>query len=235
MLTLSNLQQWFLTTPLGASVLKTEEIFYHNNLRNIFGYYSLQVALPQINFLQGNKISSQYGIDRDVHCDTRFLPFATDSIDLIVCPHTLEFTANYHYFLQECYRVLIPKGKIIISNFNQKSLFGLFGKSNDFLKHINYVSLNTLSQQLTTLNFQICGGKFFGYYPPLNNKNHLKQLAFLDKIGDRWLPTFANSYGIIASKEIITPTFIKPKLRVTPKGEFAPSLGIAGNRLDLYK
>lgn len=228
MLGLNNLQQWLLESPLGRHVLATEEVFYHNNVQNIFGYYAVQIGMPQINFLSRNKIPSRFYIDSDIKCDIRFLPFASSSIDLIICPHTLELTENYHHFLQECYRILIPRGKIIISNFNHKSLFGLFGKYNPVLKQTNYISVSKLQQQLNTLNFNICGGRFFDYRPPINNSKYLSHCAFLDKIGDRWFPTFANSYAIIASKELVTPTIIGSKTKLGPKPVFAPNLGLAG-------
>lgn len=228
MLNLDDLQQWLLNTPLGRNILATEEVFYHNSVQNIFGYYSLQIGLPQINFLSENKISSKYILYNDIKCDLRFLPFDTNSIDLIICPHTLELTDDYHLFLQECYRVLMPKGKIIISNFNTKSLFSLFGKNNELLKRMNHISVNKLQQQLSTLNFNICGGKFFNYLPPFNNDSYLSHFEFFNKIGDRWFPTFANCYALVASKELVTPTIVGAKRKFSPQPVFAPSLGIAG-------
>lgn len=227
MLKLNNLQQWLLETPLGNQVLAAEEVFYHNNVKNIFGYYAIQIGMPQINFLSGNKISSYFIIDYNIKCDIKSLPFSSNSIDLIVCPHTLELTDNYQYFLQECYRVLIPKGKIIISSFNHKSLFGLFGRYNPLLKQINHVRINTIHQQLNSLNFHICGGKFFNYLPPINNNKFLSHLTFLDKIGNRWFPTLANCYAIIASKELVTPTIIGAKHKFNHNAVFEPNLGLA--------
>lgn len=227
MLKFDDLQQWLLGTPFGRKVLSHEVELYHNSVRNIFGYYSLQIGMPEINFLAGNKILSKFIIHHDISCDIRFMPFASNSIDLIVCPHTLEITTHYHHFLQECYRVLIPNGKIIITGFNPKSLLATFGKS-AILKQINYINIGTLQQQLNTLNFQICSGKFFNYLPPLNNDSHLSNFAFLDKIGDRWFPTFANCYIIIAAKELITPTNIQPKYPFAFGGNtLAPNLELS--------
>lgn len=226
---LNELQQWLLNTSFGRNILSTEEAFYHNNVQNIFGYYALQIGLTKIDFLSKNKISAKYILETDLKCDLRFLPFDTNSIDLIICPHTLEFIDDYHLFLQECYRVLIPNGKIIINNFNPKSQFGLFGqKNNDFFKQANFINVNKLQQQLYTLNFNICGGKFFNYLPPFSNDNHLSYLEFLNKIGDRWFPTFANCYALVASKELVTPTLIGAKRQFNPQTVFEPNLGVAG-------
>jgi SAM-dependent methyltransferase len=226
---LDDLQHWFLNSPLGRNILATEEVFYHNSTQNIFGYYAIQTGLPQINFLSNNKISSKMSLGRDISCDLQFLPFETNSIDLIICPHTLEFTPNHHIFLQECYRILIPKGKIIVSNFNPRSLLAVFGKANPILKQINYISVSNLQQQLSTLNFNICGGKFFNYLPPFNSNKYLHYFEFFNKIGDRWFPTFANSYALVASKDVVTPTFVGTRRMFSPKPSFAPNLGVAGS------
>ncbi len=205
------LQQWLLYTPLGRYVLMNEKIFYHNTIQSIFGYYSIQIGLPQINFLQNSKISNHFIIDNNIKCDVVFLPFAENSIDLIICPHTLEFTPNYHHFLQECYRVLIPEGKIIITGFNQTSFFNLFKKNIPPLKNGKLIKLNYLKHQLQNLNFQIIGGKFFSYRPLINNKKILLNLAWMEKAGDRWFPTFANNYALVAIKELLTTTRIETK------------------------
>ncbi len=219
--TLNNLQRWLLYTPLGRHVLRSERNFYRNTVDNLFGYYSLQIGLPQINFLLGNQIPNHYVLGSDINCDLRFLPIASNSIDLIICPHTLEFTHNYHHLLQECYRILIPEGKLIITSFNKSSLLYWFGHKEKLLTKANFVNLNTLKQQLNTLNFRIDGGNFFNYLPPLNNVRHLSYLSWLNKVGNRWFPTMANNYALVASKEVVTHTLVgkvkevqNPKLQV---------------------
>ncbi|MCE3268121.1 MAG: hypothetical protein K0R49_373 [Burkholderiales bacterium] len=224
---LNDLQQWLLNTPFGRNILATEEAFYHNTVQNIFGYYSLQIGLEQIDFLTNNKIVSKCVLNNDIKCDLHFLPFADNSIDLIICPHSLEIIDDYHFLLQECYRILIPKGKIIISGFNPRSLFGLFGKEY-LLKKTNYISVNKLQEQLYRLGFNICGGKFFNYLPPLYNETHLLRCEFLNKIGDRWFPAFANCYALVASKELISPTLITNKHQFNSQPIFAPRIGVAG-------
>jgi SAM-dependent methyltransferase len=52
------------------------------------------------------------------------LPFASQSLDLVVLPHVLEFAAEPHQVLREVERVLIPEGQVIICGFNPASLWG---------------------------------------------------------------------------------------------------------------
>jgi SAM-dependent methyltransferase len=210
----NRLQQWLLHNPSGREILRKERFFLSNNVKHIGGKYSLQIGLKQINLLQGNKISHHYIVNFDLKSDLRFLALADNSIDLIVCPHVLEFNNNYHHILHEFYRVLSPKGKLIITCFNRYSWFSLCRKLIPMLKDAQLISLNQLKNQLVTLNFQIEGGKFFSYCPPFTTAKYLRKVRWMNQIGDRWLPTLANSFALIASKEIITPNLIKPLNRV---------------------
>ncbi len=220
------LQQWLLYTPVGRHVLRNERIFYHNSVHNIFGYYSIQIGLDQINLLQGNKIPNHYTLGHDVLCDLYFLPFANNSIDLIVCPHTLEFNNNYQHILLECHRILAPNGKLIITSFNRSSFFMPWYKKNSIMQHANPATIEQLSSALKKLNFYVEGGKFFGYRPPINNAKMLSRLAWLDHVGDRWFPTYATNFGLIARKNVITPNLIMSKY-ATPLEQYEPQLGTA--------
>ncbi len=51
-------------------------------------------------------------------CDLLDLPFEAQSVDLLVMPHTLEFTSDPHRLLSEAERVLMPEGQLIILGFN---------------------------------------------------------------------------------------------------------------------
>ena len=59
-----------------------------------------------------------------VWCDLLDLPFEAQSVDLLVMPHTLEFTSDPHRLLREAERVLMPEGRLIILGFNSLSLWG---------------------------------------------------------------------------------------------------------------
>ena len=226
MTNLQKLQQWLLYTAHGKYTLLNEIKFYQNAVHNVFGYYSLQIGLPELNFLDGNKINNHYVIAKDIKCDLFNLPFETNSVDLIVCPHALEFMPNYELILNEFQRVLIPSGKLVITVFNSSSFFGHQIKSNKYLNSATPIKLNIIKQQLNTLNFSIQGGKFLGYCPIVKNEKMLLRLGFIDKIGDRWFPTLANSFGLVAVKNIATFIKIKKQPQSYP-AEPSPILGTA--------
>lgn len=209
---LKNLQQWLLYTTLGRYVLKNEKIFYHNLVPNIFGHVAIQFGLEEINFLLGNKIPKNYYIEKDIKCNLNILPFEANSVDLIICPHTIENLENNLQFLTECHRILKPHGIIIITCFNKYSLFNLFKFIQKDLKQINMINLDILKQQLINLNFHIQFGKYISYIPPINSINILNKLQFLDKVGNRWFPTLANILAIVASKEMLNITLSENNL-----------------------
>ena len=221
------LQSWLLDTPIGREILHTERTFFRQNVEYRFGLYSLQIGLPEINLLQGNKIANHYTIELDLKTDLHFLPFADNSIDLIICPHSLEFSNNYHHVLQELYRILTPSGHLIITCFNRYSWFGLLKKRITILKQGHLIGLTEIKNQLQALNFRLEGGKFFSYCPPLSSARQLAKYQWLNKVGDRWLPTLANSFAIIARKEKITLNLIKNLNEFKSFNPLQPNLGTA--------
>lgn len=207
-----HLEYWFLHTPIGREILRLERNFLHNCVKNIFGKYSIQLFLNNINFLNGNKIVNHYSNHKDLFINCDSLPFKDNSIDLIICPHLLEYQDNYLYLIQEMYRVLAPNGKVVITVFNKASWIGIRAKRIPALKSIHPLKLNTLKDDIAEVGFNIIGGKFFSYCPPFKNAATIKKYNWLNKVGDRWFPTLANSFALILQKKEIMPNNIQPKV-----------------------
>ena len=51
------------------------------------------------------------------------LPLQTETVDMVIMPHFLEFDAERHQTLREVSRILKPEGQLIILNFNPWSLW----------------------------------------------------------------------------------------------------------------
>lgn len=105
------------------------------------------------------------------------LPVQTESIDLVILPHLLEFDAQRFQTLREVNRVLKPGGELIMLSFNPMSLsvrlqslwdrkladswhthFITRTRTLDWLKLMNYEVLSTAEFGLDT--FDITYGKF---------------------------------------------------------------------------
>ncbi len=141
-------------------------------------------------------------------CDLLDLPFEAQSVDLLVMPHTLEFTRDPHRLLREAERVLMPEGQLVILGFNSLSLWGArqaFGKMTrrPFVPAAHdLIAFTRIKDWLKLLGFELERGRFGCYRPPLAHENWLTRFAFMEAAGDRWWPIFGAAYMVTAVKRV---------------------------------
>ena len=87
------------------------------------------------------------------------LPIMTDSIDMVILPHMLEFAKDQHQLLREIERVLKPEGKLTILAFNPWNLwvryqFFRVKEKNDRIGK-NLVNRLKILDWLKLLNFEV--------------------------------------------------------------------------------
>ena len=134
------------------------------------------------------------------------LPFANESLDLVVLPHLLEFAADPHQILREVDRVLRPEGRLIISGFNPASLWG----ARQYLSRLigtpylprdgKFISLIRVKDWLQLLNFSLDRGHFGCYKLPLQGQSSMGRMDFLESMGNRWWPIFGAVFLVSAIK-----------------------------------
>ena len=120
-------EDW-LQTSQGRYLLDWEQGALDRLVADVFGYYAVQVGLPGVDLLRANRMPCRLscgGAGRDLRCSEFELPFATASLDLVLLPHVLEFSAHPHRVLREVERVLVPEGSVVISGFNPLTLWGV--------------------------------------------------------------------------------------------------------------
>jgi SAM-dependent methyltransferase len=143
-----------------------------------------------------------------IWCDLLDLPFEAQSVDLLVMPHTLEFTSDPHRLLREAERVLVPEGQLIILGFNSLSLWGVrqsVGKmtGRPFVPSaIDLIAFTRLKDWIKLLGFDLERGRFGCYRPPLASDQWLARYGFMEAAGDRWWPIFGATYMIKAIKRV---------------------------------
>lgn len=136
------------------------------------------------------------------------LPFASQSIDLLVLPHVLEFAQEPHRVLREADRVLVPEGQIVITGFNPASLWGTrhwmgrLGLRPFLPPSSQMITLPRLKDWLKLLSFEVHRGRFGCYVPPVRNESWLARWGFLEKAGDRWWPVLGSVYALTAIKRV---------------------------------
>jgi SAM-dependent methyltransferase len=154
------------------------------------------------------------------------LPFASQSIDLVVLPHVLEFAESPHQVLREVERILIPEGQLIISGFNPASLWGIrqaFGRVTGahFLpEYAEFISLSRIKDWLKLLGLETNRGHFGCYRPPCKTRKWQQRFAFLEKTGERWWPYFGAIYMIQAIKRVPGMRIIGPAPKKRPQRLF---------------
>src|SRR5471030_2281378 len=131
MSTISDMQSsaaW-LATPLGRYLLDRELKYVDETVADVFGYNALQLGLPEHDFLRASRIPFKCRVaptaPAGLRARFRDLPIASNSIDLLLLPHVLEFSVNPHQILREVQRILMPEGHAVIVCFNPRSLWGL--------------------------------------------------------------------------------------------------------------
>ena len=243
----------WLETPAGQYLLAWERARVDAAVADIFGYHALQLGLPQLDGLHTNRMPHQWlaleqmaqvpqALPRRVDLVTDFcaLPFASSSLDLVVLPHTLEFSADAHATLREVERVLVPEGRVVICGMNPTSLWGLRQGRGRLYQRLGHGSLFLpeggdfighwrLRDWLRLLSFEVEGAEFGCYRPALHSDKWLQRFAWMDRAGSRWWPILGAAYFVVAVKRVRGMRLMEPAWR--SKGVRASSSVPAINRV----
>jgi SAM-dependent methyltransferase len=233
----------WLATPPGQYLLGWEQAQLDRVVADLFGFHALQLGLPELEALRANRmphrwLASDVAEPRAValHCDTDALPFPERSLDLVILPHTLELARDPHLTLAEVERVLVPEGRVVILGINPASLWGLRqrcgrlrqrlgGRSGLFLPRAGeMIAYWRLRDWLRLLSFEVEGGRFGGYRPPLASESWLGRFAWMDRTGDRWWPVLGAVYMLVAVKRVRGMRLVGLARREHAKPQAAPAV-----------
>ena len=216
-LTAQSLSEWF-ATPQGGYVQVREQAYFDRTVSDIFGYNALQLGLPEHDFLRSSRMPLRFSAGDQAGNAVRLccaeLPIASASMDLVLVPHTLEFSENPHQILREVERILMPEGSLVISGFNPRSLWGMrraLGNRECYPWNGNFIALPRLKDWLALLGFEVAGGRFAAYAPPFRKRKWLERYAFMEAAGDRWWAVSGGIYFLHAIKRVHGMRLIKPQ------------------------
>ena len=237
-----DLHEWF-QTPAGQYLLAWERTQVDAAVADIFGYHALQLGVPELNGLKANRMPHQWlandhlatirgaqdGLQPQVVFLTDFaaLPFPASSIDMVVLPHTLEFSADPHATLREVERVLVPEGRVVVCGLNPLSLWGVRQQRAHLYKRLGggklflpdcgeFIGYWRLRDWLRLLSFEVEVGQFGCYCPAVDSEKWLQQFEWMDRVGPRWWPIFGAAYFLVAVKRVRGMRLLSPAWKKAP-------------------
>ena len=222
---------WF-QTPLGRYLLAWEQHQLEEVVADIFGFHALQVGLPELDGLAANRMPHRWlaaaqpadaakpleapaagGVS--LCCDFDALPFDSKSLDLVLLTHALELARDPHLALAEVERVLRPEGRVVILGFNPASLWGAQRWTKRLVRRLGgasqtpalpavgeFIGFRRMRDWLRLLSFEVEGGRFGCYRPPLAGPKWLARVEWMESAGERWWPVFGAVYLLVAVKRV---------------------------------
>lgn len=233
------MHQWF-DSPPGRYLLAWEQARCDEAVADAFGYHALQLGMPLLDGLRANRMPHRWrSVDHaslvdtahaagrgapDLLADPAALPFPERSLDVLLLPHTLEFSPNPHAVLREAARVLVPEGRLLITGLNPVSLWTLrqararlyrrFGAGRLYLPDAGAsIGHWRLRDWLGLLDFELESLEFGCYRPAVRSERWLERYAWMDALGQRCWPIFGAAYFAVAVKRVHGMRLMEPAWR----------------------
>lgn len=214
-------------SPPGRALLLAECELVGEALEDVFGWELLQVGawgcagdLLAASRTRRQTVIAQPTFPEGAHIVGRpsQLPIASDCMDAILLPHTLEFAADPYAIVREADRALVGEGQLLVLGFRPWSLWGLRARAsrNGFPPSLRRVlSERRLRDWLVLLGYEVVATRHYLYGAPWS-------IAALGREGNalrRGLlnPFPAGAYLLKARKRVYTLTPIRPRFREKAK------------------
>jgi SAM-dependent methyltransferase len=246
--------EW-LASPAGRYLLDWEQRWLDAAVADVFGFHALQLGLPQLDGLRANRMPQRWLADDGtgpsppadlpaaaLRCEFDALPFASQSLDLVLLPHALELARDPHDTLREVERVLRPEGQVVITGFNPGSLWGLRQRLGLWRRGIGlggatylpaageWIAYRRVRDWLRLLGFEVDHGRFGCWRPPLHSQRWLDRMAWVDRIGEQAWPVFGAAYMVVAVKRVRGMRLVGLINRRHAPRQAAPAAAAAVNR-----
>lgn len=217
---------WY-QTCLGSDLLEMEQAELDRCLIRYGGRHLLQIGGPSEVFLfEKSPIAHRVRLTPEYHSVFRgptiqanldHLPLLTESIDLILMPHILEYYGQPQELLRQLYPTLIPGGHLIIFGFNPYSLWGLkrclnFGFRHTLPWHGKFRTARKVKNWLEKAGFTMEEERCLFFRPPFNSLTGLKKTLIFEAFGPLLWSNLGGIYLMVAKKNLFKPLVMPKKL-----------------------
>lgn len=220
-----DMNAWF-GTPLGEKLLTTERRIVETMLARRFGYHLLQLGCAELVLHDASPMGHKFSFctfpeENTLHTAIargEEIPLGSESVDLVLLHHALDFSDQQHQLLREASRILIAGGHVVIVGFNPISSWGIRNKLLWWGQprapwHASLLSTLRLTDWLKLLDFQVDQIKYGCYTLPINAPAMIRYSSFLESLADRLNWPTGGIYTIVARKQAIPVTPIQLQRR----------------------
>ncbi|WP_237061719.1 class I SAM-dependent methyltransferase [Microbulbifer zhoushanensis] len=224
----ADVARWF-ESGLGQEILSQELALAQPLVEGLFGYHLMQAGVTDtIDFAACSRINHCFRLTPTPRqrgaalVEFEQLPLPSESIDVAVLHHLLDFSEHPHQVLREAARVLIPGGHLVLLGFNPFSLLGasrlIFSRA--AMQQGNHLRAARLEDWMNLLDLQASRVERGFFRLPLQHRELLARTAWMERLGARWHLPWGGFYIIVARREVARMR----TLRIQWRGERKPAL-----------
>lgn len=213
------LEQWYDSAQGRLFTSNLKEVL-NPWLQGVFGFHAIQLgALPRGRaLLDGLRINHAIIADpeqtADVRCDLEALPFASDSVDMVIVGHTMEYVDDPAQMLREIERILVPEGKLLVIGIDSWTMWAAW-------QHLRRRPFRCFSQRrvkdwLGVLGFEVQYSELIGMIQPRLPQRILQSPKTL-RLATLMAANIAGGYALLARKRVASVKPLESPWRVRPR------------------
>ena len=221
------LTAWY-DTALGQHLLREESRLVDKALHRRFGYHLLQLGCADLLLHNASPMGHKFSFCPHAGLSDRHaavargeaIPLSSDSVDLVLLHHALDFSSHPHQLLREAARVLIAGGNLVIVGFNPLSTWGVRnclhrrGVEGDSPWSAARLGAARVNDWLKLLDFQIDATHYGVYVLPVNGERAIRWSAWMEPLATRMNWPLGAMYVTTARKQVLplTPVHLNWRL-----------------------
>ena len=188
----SDLDAWF-AGPLGSMLVEQERAVVADSLECAFGLHCLQVGrwgdqdvfLSRARTRRTALVTNRPRQGAALVAEHAALALQSDSVDVMLLPHTLEFAPDPHEVLREAARVLAGEGELVILGFDPLGTWSLrssFTRGGCPPGILRTIPATQLADWLKLVGFEVGPPVRYLYAPPLASLAAGRAPGFLERV-----------------------------------------------------